>query len=76
MRGCSFDKDERLNTLITKENAEITIGASYFNPFFPHRERAWFISPIRIADLSLTKEQWSNYENMAKRLLEIPLGFG
>jgi hypothetical protein len=76
MRGCSFDKDERLNTLITKENAEITIGASYFNPFFPHRERAWFISPIRIADLSLTKEQWSNYENMAKRLLEIPLDFG
>lgn len=76
MRGCSFDKDEQLNTLVTKENTEITIGASFFNPFLPHRERAWFISPIRITGLSLTKEQWNNHESMAKRLLETPLGFG
>ena len=75
MRGCRFDKDEQLNTLIMRENTEITIGASYFNPFLSHRERAWFISPIKITDLSLTKEQWINYENVAKRLLEIPLGF-
>lgn len=75
MRGCRFDKDEQLNTLIKKENTEIMINASYLNPFLPHRERTWIISLLNITHLSLAKEQWNNYESMAKRLLEIPLGF-
>jgi hypothetical protein len=75
MRGWNFDKDEHLKMLIMKETAEITIGANYFNPFLPCRERAWFISPIKITDRCLTKEQWNNYESMARRLLEMPLGF-
>jgi len=76
MRGCGFDKDERLNTLIMNENTEIMINASYLNPFLPRRERAWIISLLKITDRSLTQEQWNNYENMAKRLLEIPLSRG
>ncbi len=75
MQGCSFDKDEQLKVLIMKENTEITIGASRINPLLPPRERVWFISPIKITKLSLSKERWINYENMAKRLMEIALGF-
>ena len=76
MRGCSFDKDEQLNALIMNENTETIINASYLTPFLPHNERAWIISLLKITDHSFGKEQWSNYENMAKRLLELPLGFG